>query len=335
MAAGTQVTTLSDFRTELLNATREQTGLSALNTIADRYINISLADMHHNHVYPWAVREAVLITQPSYSTGTVTITKGATALTGASTAWTTNNSFGVANARTTGKIVIGSNTDVYEITTVGGATSITLASRFTGADVSAGSYTYFEDDYALASDFFRPVDWRSFSTDRRIGIVQQREFYARFARNSTTGKPTCATLVDKPFSGSTARVQRVRFAPAPDDAYSIPYRYITTSLASSSTGTAQTELTADTDEPIIPLRYRHLLLTNALYHWFLYRKNDTRAAEVRAEYDRLKAKLDADTGLTESRARIEFRTPNFNNRRRYRTGGYATGTWFDELKDIR
>src|SRR3990167_1564596 len=335
MGAGTQVTTLSDYRTELLNATRELTGGSALNTIADRYINIALADMHRNHVYPWAIREAVLITQPDYTTGTVTITQGSTTLTGASTAWTTANAFGVANARAGGKVKIGSVTDVYEVSTVGGATSITLASRFTGSDVSAGSYTYFEDDYALASDFFRPVDWRVFSTDRDINILQQREFYARFTRNSTTGKPKFATLVDKPFSGNTTRVQRVRFAPSPDDAYSVPYRYVTSNLAVSSTGTPQTQLPADADEPIIPLRYRHILLYHALYHWLLYRKDDTRAASAKAEYDQLKSNIDADSGLTESRARIAFRRPNFGNRRRYRTGGHATGPWFDELKDIR
>lgn len=334
MGAATQVTTLSDLRTELLNAAREQTGVSALNTIADRYINIALADMHQRHVYPWAIREAVLITQPRYTTGTVTITEGSTTLTGASTAWTTLNSYGVANARAGGKVKIGSVTDVYEVSTVGSATSITLSSRFTGSDVSAGSYTYFEDDYALAADFFRPVDWRVFSTDRQVYILQQREFYARFPRNYVTGKPSFATLVDKPFSANTTRVQRVRFAPAPDDAYSVPYRYITSYLAVSSSGTAQTELTSDTDEPIIPLRYRHLLLYNAIYHWLLYRKDDSRALAAKAEYEQLKAAIDSDSGLTESRARIAFRRPNFNRRGRYVTGGYATGTWFDELKDL-
>ena len=151
MAAGTQPTDLSDFRTALINAVREATGVSATNTLADRYLNSALHDLHLNWDLPWSIRRATLVTQDDYSTGTVTVSQGSTAVTGASTVWNTNNAFGVANARNGGKIVLGSVSDgIYLVSGTPTATSITLGTRFTGSDLSASSYVYFEDEYALA-----------------------------------------------------------------------------------------------------------------------------------------------------------------------------------------
>src|SRR5262245_6320620 len=123
MSSTSQLTDFSDLYTDLQNRVRVQTSVTATATQAKRYINIALHDMHVGFAekFPWCQREAVLITQPQYTTGTVTITQGSTTLTGASTLWTTTNAFGVANARTTGKIVIDGSVEPYGISTVGGA----------------------------------------------------------------------------------------------------------------------------------------------------------------------------------------------------------------------
>jgi hypothetical protein len=52
MGASTQPTDLSDLRTALINAVREATGVTATNTIADRYLNTALHDMVVNWDFP-------------------------------------------------------------------------------------------------------------------------------------------------------------------------------------------------------------------------------------------------------------------------------------------
>ena len=108
MSATTQYTTYTDLFTGLLNATRDTTGVTATTDLATKYINIALQDIHlgFSEKFPWAERNAVLLTQPKYTTGTITATKGSATIAGTSTLWNTNNSFGVANMRVGGKIVI-------------------------------------------------------------------------------------------------------------------------------------------------------------------------------------------------------------------------------------
>src|SRR3990167_1892418 len=115
MSATTQVTTFSDLYTALEQAVRVSTGITATENQAKRAINMALHDMHLGLDYrlPWAERRAVIRTQDDYSTGTVTTTKGSTAVTGASTLWNTANDFSVNNARANGKIVFGGSRTPY------------------------------------------------------------------------------------------------------------------------------------------------------------------------------------------------------------------------------
>src|SRR6266571_4286890 len=98
MSSTSQLTTFVDCYTDLQNRVRLQTGVSATETLAKRAINVALQDMHLGFDYrvPWAERRATLRTQNDYTTGTVTATRGSTAITGAGTAWNTANDFGIA-----------------------------------------------------------------------------------------------------------------------------------------------------------------------------------------------------------------------------------------------
>lgn len=310
MATTTQPTTFLDLYTELLNSVREATTVTATSDIAKRYINRALHDMHIDSDFPWAVRRDTLLLHPTYTTGTVTITQGATAVTGASTLWTTANAFAQNNARVGGKFTI-NGSDVYNVTSVDSATSITLGERFVAADVSASGYTYYEDEYALASDFWQPVDKRQFTDALAIELIGPREFYRRYPRNSTTGTPKIATIIELGPSGSVTPRPRVIFHPVPSSAMLIPYRYITTNLAVSNTGVAATSLSADMDEPIVPLRYRHLIILHALYFWYRDRKDDARSQEARAEYQDLLRRIRQDTQPSDDRPRIIPRTARY------------------------
>ena len=335
MAVGTQYTDLSDLRTGLLNVVREATGDTATNNIADRLLNVALHDIHIDpgHSWPWSIRRAYLLTHAPYTTGTVDITAAArTTVTGTSTLWnTTVTGMGFTNARVGGKMTFSGSNEVYEVSAVGSDTSITLVNRWTGAALDDATYAYFEDEYALATDFLRPLDMRNFSTDANIPFVGPMEFRRGAPRNSRRQRPQIATWFQSAFSSTTTPQYRVRLWPAPDDEYSIPYDYITSYLAVTSAGVEQAQMTNTTDEPIIPLAFRHILVLHAAYNWYRDRKDDTRSAEVKAEYVDLMNRMVGTSNIGQDRPRFSVNYMKYFGGRRL--GRFDSSTAFDELRD--
>ena len=121
MSVTSQLTDFNDLFTDLQNRVRVATGITATENQAKRYINIALQDMALGFEYkmPWLEREAIIRTHAPYTTGTVDVSVGSTTVTGTSSLWTTADSYGENNARTTGKINISGTNDIYRITTVG------------------------------------------------------------------------------------------------------------------------------------------------------------------------------------------------------------------------
>lgn len=336
MGAATQVTDLADLRRDLLVRMREATGVTATNTIADRYINIALHDMHINpgNNFPWAQRRAYLTTHAPYTTGTVSITTATsrTAVTGSSTAWNTAvTGFGFNNARAGGKITFSGQDNVYEVSAVSSDTALTINPNWTGADLSGASYVYFEDEYAVASDFLRPWDIRNFDTDLHIPLIGQMLFRRLYPRNSYRAKPRVATMIQLGFSGSTTPRYRVVFHPTPDDEYPIPYWYVTRNLAVTAAGSEQAQLTSDDDEPIVPLRYRHSIVFHAAYHWYRDLKDDTRSREMKAEYTSIMTRIAGENPIGQDRPRFVPGYSRYLPTRRLRR--FDVNNRFDELRD--
>lgn len=340
MGATTQLTDFSDLYTDLQNRARVTTGVTATANQAKRYINVALHDMHmgFDYRFPWAERSALIRTQAQYTTGTVTATKGSTTLTGSSTLWNTANDFSVNNMRANGKVRIAGGLTPYTVSAVGSDTSATISTAFVDTTVSDATYVYYEDEYALASDFLRPVDMQRFSDQVPIDLIGRTEFRRRYPTNSTTGRPSVATLIDSAPSGNTTPVRRVRFYPAPSTAIIIPYTYITGNLAVSSAGVAAANLSADADEPIIPLRYRHALVFHALYHWYRDKKDDSRADAAKGEYTDIMLRIAADVEIGASRPQIRPRIQGYVRRakRPWSGGGsrrYDVNGRFDRMED--
>lgn len=328
----------SDLYGDLLNRIRAQTGSAGPQDVMKRYINSALQDIHIGlrEKVPWAERQATLITQPSYNTGTVSIAKGGTALTGAGTAWNTANDFGVNNVRTTGRMVVNGGPEIYELSTITNDTTIALASRFTQDTVADASYVYFEDEYALASDFLCPASFKTFDLGRQISLVPRNEFRERFPAARTPGKPQTACIIDRPPSGNTTPIRRVLFWKPPDQAYTLPYVYITSKLVVSSAGVAQEEFSADSDEPIVPLRYRHLIVMKALYWAYRDRRDDTRANLANAEFTDLWLRMSNDNEFGSNRAKISPMANPYSMKAKRPFSGtprVTSGNAFDEFRE--
>ena len=339
MSATEQFKTFADLYTGLEQAVRVSTGVTATETQSKRAINVALHDCHLGLDYrlPWAERRAVIRTQDDYSTGTVTTTQGSTAVTGASTLWNTANAFSVNNARAGGKIIFAGSRTPYTVESVSSDTALVLAEKFTETSLAAGStYVYYEDEYALATDFLRPIDMQRFSLESSVDLISRTEFRRRFPVNSTLGRPSVATILDLPFASSTAPVRKVKFALAPNDFYQIPYTYVTSYLAVSSAGTAAANLSADADEPIVPLRYRHAIFYHALASWYRDKKDDTRSQEAKAEYTDIMARIMMDTEVGSVRPQLRPRVSGYVGyaKRPYTRGGggrrFDRGS-FDEM----
>ena len=202
-----QPATFKDLYLDLMNRAREETGLAATKDQAKRYINIALHDMHigQSEKFPWAEHQGVLVTQPQYTTGTISTSQGSLNIVGVGTLWDTNNGL-VKNMRPGGKIKINGSEDVYEVGEVNSDTTANLQNAFVDADVSGVSYVYFEDEYELAPDFLRPIDQQKFDEGISIDLVGRTEFRRRYPRNSLPGKPRVGTIVDsntiKPTTGT-------------------------------------------------------------------------------------------------------------------------------------
>src|SRR5262249_33428580 len=139
-------------------------------------------------------------------------------------------------------------------------------------------------------------------------------------------------------SGNTTPIRRVRFSPPPSTAMTIPYAYITANLAVSSTGVAATTLSGDTDEPIVPLRYRHAIVFHALYPWYPDKADDSRSDQAKTEYTDIMLRVAADVEVGATRPQIRPRVSMYARRaqRPWRNGSsrrYDVNGRFDRLED--
>jgi len=341
MSSTTAPETFSDLYTDLLQRAREDTTLTATVEQAKRYINIGLLDMHIGfaEMVPWAERETVLITHPTYNTGTVQTFQGTQFMSGTGTAWNTANDHGQTNVRDGGKIIVEGDPNVYTTTNLALDTTLAISYNSIGDSDTELSYTYYEDEYALASDFLRPLDYRGFDDRRKINLIGRREFQRRYPKNDRVNRPRVATIIDSadPATSNDTAVRRVRFYPAPDDAYAIPYTYITSNLVVSSADVAKENFTADDDEPIVPKRARQAIVYKALSSWYRDKKDDVRSQQANSEYVDLVSRVVNDQEIGASRPQLRPRMGTYARRASAPWGGpggrYDVDGWFDRMED--
>lgn len=325
MSSTSQVTTFSDLYTDLLNRVRISTSQTDSVTQAKRYINIALQDIHLGFDYklPWCERQFVLRTKAPYTTGGISINVGSGTLGGIGTAWNTVNSYGETNMVAGGKVIASGETNVYKISTVTSDVSAALTTRYVGsANLSNAEYTYFEDEYSLATTFLRPLDFQMFSPQMNISLISRNEFRRRFPVVNVSGRPRVACIIDSPTTGADLTpIRKVVFYPYPDQAYNIPYTYITANIAVTSAGAGLTSMSSDTDTPAMPLRYRHAIVLHALAHWYRDRKDDARSELARQEYVDIMSRIVGDHDFaTHTTARM---TPSGGRYAQYASTPYS------------
>ena len=106
-------------------------------------INNANQEIHEKFEWPWTRAETYIEVQGTYTTGTISVADGSTAVTGAGTAWNTGWLYK--------RILIG-NTD-YPIAAVTGANTLTLVQPINqGQSYVNVNYAIFQDTYPLPAD---------------------------------------------------------------------------------------------------------------------------------------------------------------------------------------
>ena len=124
----------------------------------------------------------------------------------------------------------------------------------------------------------------------------------------------------------------------------IRYHYVTSYLAVTNLkvgtvnygGVERTSLEEDTDEPIVPLRYRHAIVFHALSQWYRDKKDDARSGEAAAEYTRIMLRITSDNEIGSARPQFRPRVGRYRSRARQPwrggSGRFDTGGKFDRLE---
>lgn len=184
----------------------------------------------------------VFNTTAPYTTGTVSVTEGSTAITGSGTTWD-------ASWKTERAFATDTDLVAYRLASANGTTGGVLDAAYVGATDSGETYKIMRDRYALAADFSDiEYAWYDGPAKGDIAIRMGREMDRQRATMSTssavTGKPTHLTIWDKDASGNWL----LEFDPFPDDVYRINLR-VTTQPTTLTTASGATTVQVD-DESI-------------------------------------------------------------------------------------
>jgi hypothetical protein len=212
----------------------------------------------------WLYTEANLILQPMITTGTVAVTQNSANITFSS---------GPAPDVDGYLFKVTGFADAFRISThTAGATAAVLDSVYTGDTNATATYTLMKTDYNLAADFARLISpmkaYQDNGEDGRIYSIAQRDFDSDYPANRITqGVPNRFTFMD---------ADTVRFNAGGDydgDYIRVDYDYIKTVTALTDSGS---------EEPLVPLRYRHVLADLGLY-FLLLEKEDPKLQAILAQ----------------------------------------------------
>lgn len=345
--------TFQDLYVDLLGRMRMDSTNAATVVKAKRAINTALMDMHvgQGEKFPWAERQAVLVTQSSWTfNGTATATQGSASLvlndaTDDLTADRDGNGIYTNAVPGTKFVLDGDTTAVYEHQITAAAQTSTMSSVYLGDTSATASIRAYRDEYPLAADFLKPVDARNFGDSLNLPLIDRIRFRRFYPNNTTPGPPRVATVYERSIYQATPnaedeyQVKRILFHPPPSTVLQIPYSYVTSYLAVNNTATdggeARISMTEDDDEPIIPRQIRHAIVYHALAEWYRDRRDDVRSGEAWSRYEELVSRAISDGGVTTPRPR--FRPTRVYQRRARHpwsgAGRFDVGDRFDRLED--
>ncbi len=211
-----------------------------------------------NEDWWWLRAEASLILDPITKTGTVSVTQNNATITFSSAP---------ADSKTGWFFKVDDHNDVFKISShTGGNTNATLDTVYTGDTDATASYRVMNVEYDLASDFMKLVGpMRQYQKPPFNILVQS-------SRSVEDDYPFHKIASGAPTRGFFIDTNTVRFNAYGDedgDYIRVDYDYLK----------QPTALADDSNEPLMPLQYRHIL-SDIVCMYLMTDKNDTRAVDM-------------------------------------------------------
>lgn len=258
----------------------DQTGLdlSTNATRIKRWLNIAQRDIAWR--WPWQFlqsRETVQ-TIPDYTTGTVSVAAGGTSITGSGTTFT---------SAMVGRFIQfeGAN-DWYEIATYSSATAITITTSYNGtSSLSAGTFIIRKFFYSLSSEADTIIDIKNWNTPLKLVELDARMLDALRPNPQSAG--TSSTFITWGLD-SSGNVQISPY-PFPTDARNLEIRTLK----------RITDLSANSDESIIPPQWHQVICYGADWMGYAYKNQFDQATRWETLYERKIDEMKTKSRLSE------------------------------------
>lgn len=235
---------------------------------SEAYLNMDI-DAAAKRVWgarPWAERvgECEVFTVAPYTTGTVAITQGSTAVTGSGTTWTT--------AFTGRKLALALGSPWYRFTRTGNTSGTIPTGGYAEATVTASPYTLFQDEYDLTATF-EAIQSAQILSSIRNGDLRETTEADMDERWYVHGAQSTPALF-APCHPTTAGIRRIRLFPIPDTIYRIRVKGLL----------AYRDMTQDGDLCMLGAKKERLLLLAACLE--VQRRGDSRPVTSDAEVEK-------------------------------------------------
>lgn len=253
--------------------------------------------------YSWLYENRDLIINARYSTGTVAVTNGSRVVQGTSTVWT--------NAFLGRKFYISSaSMDIYTIIAIDTVNQkLFLSADYQGSTVSGSAYFIYQDEYGLWPDLddIESV-YHDYYQSTLTPISSDQMDQLHIERRLTEGWASHYTVSGmKSYEGVALgkMVLGYDFLGAPDSlAMTIfPSIYSQSYVMHVKYAKKVPELVDDGDEPLVPIKYRNILVYGAASD-YLAMQNDTMAGFFNSKYEQILQRLRADIKDTSNKTRI-------------------------------
>lgn len=256
-------------QTDLADRVNVDISVAANLTRLKRYINQTVQDVSGRWPWKWLERRQMIQTVADQTDGTVSITNGATAVTGVGTAFVADDAYN-------SYIQFEGNSDWYLITARSSGTAITIDQAFGQTTLSGATYTVRRVYYALGNDVDRVVSVRGFTSPRKLTQLPQPAVDRFDPALTNVGTPLAYSVVgtDPNVAVSGQPKWRLMFEPIPTSILNFEVR----------TRLVPTDLSSDTDVCIVPYKHCLVVLDGAEY-LYLKHQNDPNWTNQRAVYE--------------------------------------------------
>ncbi len=272
--------TLSNIRTAIINDAKEASS-TALITQVNRWVNEGYEQVILRKKREWLDKQFV-VQMASSTQAVATVTQNSATVT-----FEAGTVFPTGMNRDLGFYATGFS-EIYNVSSASTPT-VTLSNNYLGSTNTAANGILYQNAIYLDSSIRHVYQvYTQWSNNPLIDVGPQQFREIQESCGPNLDYPLYCTIFGQ---DDTTGSRRMLVYPYPNQPYTL---YIDANVY-------VTPLSADSDEPIIPMQHRQLLYHFGLYKLFSYHRNDAKASEYFNNFNNMLLKIDG-----EARAELDF-----------------------------